>query len=50
MDLNNMGAGKKLIEQLVKAGNIKRMGWTREQQQELINKQKNSQTPNTRNK
>jgi hypothetical protein len=50
MDLNNMGAGKKLIEQLVKAGNIKRMGWTREQQQELINKQKNSQTPKTRNK
>jgi hypothetical protein len=50
MDLNSMGAGKKLIEQLVKAGNIKRMGWTREQQQELINKQKNSQPPKTRNK
>jgi hypothetical protein len=26
------------------------MGWTREQQQELINKQKNSQPPKTRNK
>lgn len=50
MDLNSMGAGKKLIDQLVKNGNIKRMGWTRQQQQELINKQKNSQTPNTRNK
>jgi hypothetical protein len=50
MDLNNMGAGKKLIAQLIKDGNIKRMGWSREHQQELINKQKNSQTPNTRNK
>lgn len=50
MDLNSMGAGKKLIAQLIKAGNIRRMGWTRQQQQENINKQKNSQTPNTRNK
>ena len=50
MDLNSMGAGKKLIAQLVKYGNIKRMGWTRPQQQEFIDKQKNSQTPNTRNK
>ena len=49
MDLNNMGAGKKLIARLIKDGNIKRMGWTRPQQQEFINKQKNSQTPNTRN-
>lgn len=45
-----MGAGKKLIAQLVKEGNIKRMGWTRQQQQEMINKQKNSQSSNTRNK
>lgn len=45
-----MGAGKKLIQQLVKDGNIRRMGWSREQQQDLINKQKNSQTPKTRNK
>ena len=45
-----MGAGKKLIAQLVKDGNIKRMGWTRQQQQEAANKQKNSQTPNTRKK
>lgn len=42
MDLNNMGAGKKLIEKLVKGGNLRRMGWTRQQQQEIINKQKNS--------
>lgn len=45
MDLNNMGAGKKLVEKLIKSGNIRRMGWTREQQQEYINKQKNSQPP-----
>jgi len=50
MDLNNMGAGKKLIEQLIKDGNIKHMGWTRQQQQAYLDKQKNSQTPNTRNK
>jgi hypothetical protein len=50
MDLNNMGAGKKLIEQLIKAGNIRRMGWTRQQRQEMIDRQKNSQTPKTRNK
>lgn len=50
MDLNSMGAGKKLIAQLIKNGNVKRMGWSRQQQQEYINKQKNSQTPKTRNK
>jgi hypothetical protein len=50
MDLNSMGAGKKLIAQLINAGNIKRMGWSRQQQQENINKQKNSETPKTRNK
>lgn len=50
MDLNSMGAGKKLIAQLIKNGNVKRMGWSRQQQQEYINKQKNSQTTKTRNK
>jgi hypothetical protein len=50
MDLNSMGAGKKLIAQLVKAGNLKRMGWSRQQQQQFINNQKNSHTPKTRNK
>lgn len=50
MDLNNMGAGKKLIEEFIKDGNTRRMGWTRQQQQEFFNKQKNSQTPDTRNK
>lgn len=42
MDLNNMGAGKKLIQELIKSGNIHRMGWTRQQQKEMIDKQKNS--------
>jgi hypothetical protein len=50
MDLNSMGSGKKLIEQLVKNGNVRRMGWTRQQQQEAINKQKNSRPANPRNK
>ena len=50
MDLNNMGAGKKFLEGLIKDGNIRRMGWSRQQQQEFSNKQKNSQTPKTRNK
>lgn len=48
MDLNSMGSGKKLIEQLVKNGNIRRMGWTRQQQQEAIDKQKNSRPTNSR--
>lgn len=50
MDLNNMGSGKKLIQQVIELGNIRKMGWTRQQQQEFINKQKNSQSPKTRNK
>lgn len=50
MDLNSMGAGKKLIQQVIELGNIKRMGWTRQQQQEFIDNQKNSQSHKTRNK
>jgi hypothetical protein len=46
MDLNNMGAGKKLIGEIIKDGNIKTMGWTRQQQKELLNKQKNSKPRN----
>ena len=42
IDLNNMGSGKKLIDMLIKGNNIQTMGWTKQQQQELINKQKNS--------
>ena len=46
MDLNNMGAGKKLIEEIIKNGNVKTMGWGKSQQENLINKQKNSKTSN----
>lgn len=46
MDLNNMGSGKKLIQELVNTGNIKRMGWSRQQQQAAINNQKNSKPVN----
>jgi hypothetical protein len=42
MDLNNMGAGKKLIEYLIKQGSIRRMGWSRQQQKAQIDTQKNS--------
>jgi len=44
MDLNNMGAGKKLIEEIIKDGNVKTMGWSKTQQENLINRQKNSKT------
>lgn len=48
MDLNNMGAGKKLIDQIIKSGQVKRMGWTKQQQQEMIDKQKNPHNPKSR--
>lgn len=45
MDLNNMGTGKKLIALLVKAGNIKRMGWSASQQKNARDEQKNPHPP-----
>lgn len=49
MDLNQPGSGKKLIQKVMKQGNLKNMRWTREQQREALKKQKNAHTPKTRN-
>jgi hypothetical protein len=37
-----MGTGKKMVNQLIHNGNLKRMGWTPQQQQTLLDQQKNS--------
>jgi hypothetical protein len=50
MSLNRLGAGRKLIQKVMEQGNLKNMRWTRQQQANALNQQKNSHTPNTRNK
>lgn len=46
MDLNNLGAGKKFVDSVIKAGGLKKMGWSRQQQEEIRNKQPNSKKSN----
>lgn len=41
MNLNSMGAGKKLLKKVVDQGNIQNMRWTSSQIQEAIDTQKN---------
>ena len=48
MNLNNMGTGRKLINAVIEQGNLKTMGWTRQQQKELLDKQPNPHNVNTR--
>lgn len=48
MNLNRLGAGRKLIQQVVDQGNLKNMRWTRQQQLEALNNQKNPHTVKTR--
>ena len=48
MDLNRLGAGRKLIQQIIDQGSIKGMRWTRRQQKDVINQRPNPHTPNTR--
>ena len=36
-----MGAGRKLIQKVIDQGNIKNMRWTKQQQQDALNGQKN---------
>ena len=50
MSLNRLGAGRKLIQKVMEQGNLKNMRWTRQQQSDALKKQKNSHTPNSRNK
>ena len=49
MNLNNLGAGKKLIEHLTN-GNLRRLGWSKQQQREMLDKQPNPHNINTRKK
>ncbi len=48
MNLNRLGAGRKLIQKVIDQGGIKNMRWTKEQQQEMLDKQKNSHTHKSR--
>jgi len=50
MNLNRLNSGRKLIDLLVKNGNIKNMGWTPQQQQERMDAQQNVHNPNSRKK
>ena len=45
MDLNRLGSGKKLIDEIIKQGNTSAMGWTQQQQQEKRNSRKNPHIP-----
>lgn len=45
-----MGAGRKLIQKVMEQGHLKNMRWTRQQQIEALNQQKNPHSPNSRNK
>lgn len=41
MDLNRLHAGKKLIKEIMDQGMLNRMGWSSEQQREMLQKRKN---------
>lgn len=48
MDLNRLGAGRKLIQKVMEQGNLKNMRWTKHQQKEALSKQKNPHTTKSR--
>ncbi len=48
MNLNRLGSGKKLIQQIADQGLVKNMRWTRQQQKDAINQRKNPHTKKTR--
>jgi|APFre7841882654_1041346.scaffolds.fasta_scaffold75480_4 hypothetical protein len=48
MNLNNMGAGRKLLNQILMQGKLRTMGWSPQQQQETLAKQKNPHNPKSR--
>lgn len=48
MHLDRLGAGRKLIQKVMEQGNLKNMRWTRTQQEEAFNKQKNPHTVKSR--
>jgi hypothetical protein len=48
MNLNRLGAGRKLIQKVVDHGNLKNMRWTKQQQADALNTQKNPHSVNSR--
>lgn len=48
MNLNNLGAGRKMIQKVMDQGNLKNMRWTRQQQVEALSKQKNPHSVKSR--
>ena len=48
MSLNRLGAGRKLIQKIIDQGNLKNMRWTKQQQQEALNNQKNPHSVKSR--
>jgi hypothetical protein len=48
MNLNRLGAGRKLIQKVIDQGNLKNMRWTKQQQQEALNNQKNPHSVRSR--
>lgn len=48
MNLNRMGAGRKLIQKVIDQGNLKNMRWTKQQQTEALNTQKNPHSVRSR--
>jgi hypothetical protein len=48
MNLNRLGAGRKLIQKVIDHGNVKNMRWTKQQQQDALNTQKNPHSVKSR--
>ena len=48
MNLNRLGAGRKLIQKVMDQGHLKNMRWTKQQQTEALHKQKNTHSPKSR--
>ena len=48
MSLDRIGAGRKLIQKVIEQGNLKNMRWTRQQQLDALNNQKNPHTVKSR--
>lgn len=48
MNLNRMGAGRKLIQKVIDQGNIKNMRWTKQQQIDALNIHKNPHSVKSR--
>jgi hypothetical protein len=48
MNLNRLGAGRKLIQKVIDHGNVKNMRWTKQQQKDALHSQKNPHSVKSR--